>query len=118
LSKEIVNASGRIIISKDVIANLAGIAATECFGVVGMVSSRFSDGIMELLGKESLSKGVDIIPDADAFNISLNIVVSYGMNVSVVAENVMGNVRYTVEKHTGLKLKNVGVNVQGIKIVD
>lgn len=119
MSQEIVNSLGKIIISKDVINNLAGIAATECFGVVGMVSSRiFSDGFMELLGKEALSKGVDIIPNPEALCLRLNIVVSYGMNVSVVAKNVMENVRYTVEKHTGLRARNIEVNVQGVKVVD
>ena len=119
MTKEIVNDLGKIIISKDVIANLAGIAATECFGVVGMVSSRiFSDGLTGLLGKEALSKGVDVSTAQDALSIKIGIVVSYGMNVSVVAHNVMENVRYTVEKHTGLKVHNVDVNIQAIKIVD
>ncbi len=119
MAKELANSYGKIIISKEVIANLAGIAATECFGVVGMVSSRFfSDGILELLGKEALSKGVDIVLTQDSLTIRLNVVISYGMNISVVAKNVIENARYTVEKHTGLKVDHIDVNIQAVRIVD
>ena len=64
---------GLIDISKDVIATLAGIATTECFGIVGMVSSRIlSDGLNELLGREALSKGVDVtVKDDKLYILSL-----------------------------------------------
>ncbi|MEG1500977.1 MAG: Asp23/Gls24 family envelope stress response protein, partial [Clostridiales bacterium] len=117
--KELANDYGKILISKEVIANLAGIAATECFGIVGMVSSRFfSDGIADLLGKESLSKGVEVYITPDNLLIKVNIVVGYGINLSVIANNVIENVRYTVERHTGLKVDHVDVNIQGVKVVD
>lgn len=111
---------GTIDISKDVIANLAGIATTECFGIVGMVSSRiFSDGWSELLGREALSKGVDVIINKDDhLIIRVNVVVSYGGRISVIATNVIDNVKYIVEKHTGLTVDQVSVHVQGVRIVD
>ena len=119
MSTELAGTWGSIIISPEVIAKLAGIATTECFGVVGMVSSRiFSDGIAELLGRESLSKGVDIDLKSDILKISVNIVVSYGTKISVIARNVMENVKYIVEKHTGLRVDHVAVNIQGVRLVD
>ncbi len=119
MAKEIVNPNGKIIISKEVIATLAGIAATECFGVVGMVSSRFfNDGILTILGKDSLSKGVDVSETEDSLHIKINVVISYGMNVTVVAKNIIENSRYSVEKHTGLKVNNIEVNIQGVRVVD
>ena len=120
MGREIRTDIGIIDISKDVIANLAGIATTECFGIVGMVSSRvISDGWSELLGRESLSKGVDVIVNKDDhLIIQVNIVVSYGNRISVIAANVVDNVKYIVEKHTGLTVDKVGVHVQGVRIVD
>lgn len=118
MGKQIRNEYGLIIISKDVIANLAGIATTKCFGIVGMVSSRFSDGISELLGREALSKGVDVAIKDDMLNIRVNVVVGYGTRISVIATNVIENVKYIVEKHTGLTVDNVEVFVQGVRILD
>lgn len=111
---------GLIDISKDVIANLAGIATTECFGVVGMVSSRFlSDGWSELLGREALSKGVEVaVSRDDHLIIRVNVVVSYGNRVSVIATNIIDNVKYIVEKHTGLTVDQVDVHIQGVRVVD
>lgn len=119
MGKDIRTELGLIDISKDVIATLAGIATTECFGVVGVVSSRvFSDGISELLGRESLSKGVDVLIRDDALHIRVNIVVGYGNRIGVIGRNIMENVKYIVEKHTGLVVDKVEVNVQGIRFVD
>lgn len=119
MSIEIINDTGRIIISREVIAKLAGIAATECFGVVGMVSSRiFRDGLEEVLGREAISKGVDVEDKDGKINIKVNIVVTYGAKVSVIAGNVMERVKYAVENYTGLTVNHIEVNVQGVRVVD
>ena len=110
---------GTIDISKEVIAKLTGIATTGCFGIVGMVSSRIlSDGITEILGRESLAKGVEIAIKDNRLLIKVNVVVSYGIKVPVIADNVIERVKYTVETHTGLTVDQVEVNVRGIKVVD
>ena len=110
---------GIIYIDKNVIATLAGIATMECIGIVGMVSSRvFSDGINELLGREALSKGVDIIAKDDELNIRVNVVAGYGNRLTIIASNVIDNVKYIVEKHTGLTVDKVDVNIQGVRIID
>ena len=119
MGKEIRTSYGLIDISKDVIATLAGIATTECFGIVGMVSSRFlSDGLNELLRREALSKGVGVAVKDDKLYIRVNVVVSYGTRISTIATNVIENVKYIVEKHTGLTVDNVEVYVQGVRIID
>ena len=110
---------GTIDISKEVIANLTGIATTGCFGIVGMVSSRIlSDGITEILGREALSKGVEIVIKEDKLLIKVNVVVSYGVKVPAIADNVIERVKYTVETHTGLTVDRVEINVRGIRVVD
>ncbi len=81
---------GKIAISDEVIAIVAGVATTECYGLVGMASRKFQDGIAELLGRDSLSKGVVVkLADDDAVEIDLYIIVEYGVNILEVARNVM-----------------------------
>jgi len=110
---------GIIDISQEVVAKIAGIATTGCFGIVGMVSSRvFSDGITEMLGGEALSKGVEVTVKGDKLLVRVNVVVSYGVKVSVIADNVIESVKYAVEVQTGIKVDLVEVNVQGVRVVD
>ena len=113
------NSLGKITISREVIATLAGVGATECIGVVGMVSSNFfSDGLTQLLGKESLSKGVNVKYDGETLQIVVNVVVGYGTNIPIIAQNIVENITYIVEKFTGLKVDKVEINVSGIKMLD
>lgn len=119
MGKEIKNEYGVIDISRDVIATVAGLAAMECFGVVGMVSARvISDGIAELLGRESLSKGVEVAIAQDKLSIKVNIVVGYGIKIPVVASSVTDNVRNRVEKFTGLHVHHIEVDVRDIRVLD
>lgn len=106
---------GKVNISDEVVAIIAGVATTECYGLVGMASRKIQDGIAELLGRDSLSKGVVVKLEDNAVEIDLHIIVEYGVNILEVARNVMDTVRYTVENMLGLKVKNVNVNVQGIR---
>jgi uncharacterized alkaline shock family protein YloU len=112
------NEIGAVNISEVVVASVAGAAATECYGLVGMASRKLKDGIGQLLGKEDLTKGVEVIFEGEEVVLNLSIIVSYGTNVAEVARNVMERVKYNVEKQTGLKVKNVNINVQGVKIIN
>lgn len=108
---------GRVGVSKEVIALIAGIAAVECYGIVGMASWKISDGISELLKMENLSKGVEVDIAGDNLIINLYIVVGYGTRINQVAHNVMEKVKYAVESKTGLRIEQVNINVQGVKVV-
>ncbi|MGI6065602.1 MAG: Asp23/Gls24 family envelope stress response protein [Bacillota bacterium] len=118
MNRIIANDKGKIIISQEVIVTLAGIATTECYGIVGMASQKFKDGIVELLGKEALSKGVQVDLKNDRLQINVSIIVGYGTKISEIAHNVINKVKYTVEKYTGLSVDHVQVNVQGVRVVD
>lgn len=115
---EINNDLGKIVISNDVLGTLAGMAATECFGVVGMSAINLKDGIGKILGKESVSKGVDVSTKDGQLTIVLNIVVIYGSKISEVANNVVQQVRYLVERDTGINPDSVQVVVQDVRMVD
>lgn len=117
MGKEISNSLGKIDISEEVIATIAGIAAVECYGLIGMASRKISDGFVEMLGKESLSKGVQVRIQDNEVVIDLYIIVGYGIKISEVANNVMDKVRFTVENMTGLPVAAVNVNVQGVRVV-
>ncbi|WP_366921601.1 Asp23/Gls24 family envelope stress response protein [Metallumcola ferriviriculae] len=115
-SQQVQNNLGKINISNEVIASVAGLAAMECYGLVGMASRKIKDGIVELLRGEALNKGVEVINYEDGVDIDLYIVVSYGTKISEVAHNIMDKVRYTVEKSLGIPVKQVNIKVQGVRV--
>ena len=116
MSKEIVTEYGRIEITEEVLATIAGVAAVECYGIVGMASKRIKDGIVELLGRENLSRGVKVTINEDNIVIQLNIIVGYGVRISEVAANVRDKVKYMVETMSGLPVSKVNINVRGVKV--
>lgn len=116
MGQEFSNDYGKISISREVIAVVAGLAAMECYGLVGMASQKLQDGLAELLGRESLSKGVAVKISEDEVTIDLFIIVEYGINIQEVANNVVDKVEYTIEKTTGVKPSKININVQGVRI--
>jgi len=110
------NTLGEVVISDEVIATLAGISAMECYGIVGMASKRATDGIVELLGRDNLSKGVKVHTQGEEVIIDLFIIVEYGISIAAVAENIIDTVKYNVENFTGMNVKKVNVTVEGVRV--
>jgi uncharacterized alkaline shock family protein YloU len=107
---------GMINISPNAIAMVAGIAAMQCFGVVGTASRTIQDGISELLtGKDNLSRGIEVTIADEQVEINLYIIVEYGVRIQEVAHNVIENVKYAVENQLGLRVSQVNVIVQGVR---
>jgi uncharacterized alkaline shock family protein YloU len=112
------NDKGSITITMDVFRNLAGDAATKCFGVKGMAGRSKDGGALQLLRRESMSKGVDVsLNDDDSLSLDLHIGVDYDVNIVAVCRSIINEVSYKVEKWTGMKVKNVDVYVDTV-IVD
>lgn len=109
---------GNVSISEEVISTIAGAVATECYGLVGMASTKLKDGIAQLLGRADLKKGVEVSINGNEVVLNIYIVVGYGVNIAEVARNVMERVKYSVEKQTGLTVRNINVRVQGVKVID
>lgn len=118
MTNEIENEYGKVVISEELIATLAGVAAVECYGLVGMSSRKFKDGIAELLGRDNLSRGVEVHLDNGKLCVELHIIVSYGTKIPEVAANVIEKVKYILERFTGLTVAQVNVHVQGVRVVD
>jgi uncharacterized alkaline shock family protein YloU len=113
---KLINELGSISYSEEVLANIAGVSTMECYGVVGMASRRATDGIVELLKRENLSKGVKVTCNNDELVVELFIIVEYGTKISVIADNIIQKVKYTIENTTGLQIKKIVVNVQGVRV--
>lgn len=109
---------GKISIDNEVIAKIAGVTTTECYGIVGMASKNMKDGIVKLLKIESITKGVKLKSNEDGFSIDLHIIVKYGTNIGAVAETIISTVKYKVEEYTGIKVSNINIFVEGIKVND
>lgn len=116
MEKEWSNEHGKVIIAREVIAKIAGLAAMECYGLVGMASIKVQDGIAQLLGWENLSKGVIVNIEEDKLSLELNIIVEYGTNIHQVANNIIERVNYTLQDKIGIKASSIDVNVQGVRV--
>lgn len=116
---EMENKLGKIIIDENVIATYAGSVAVECFGIVGMAAVNVKDGLVKLLKKDYLSHGIKVTMEDDK-NISLDfhVIVSYGINIPTVCENLSHTVKYKVKEFTGFDVSNINIYVEGVRIID
>ncbi len=102
-------------IANEVIAVIAGLAATDVRGVSDM-SGGVVGGIAERLGRKNLSKGVkvDVSPDERQCSIDLSIIAEFGFRIPEVASEIQENVKRAIEGMTGLEVTSVNVSVLGI----
>lgn len=107
---------GKITISDDVVTELAGLTCTRCYGVVGMASQSFHEGVAELLGRDSLRRGVKLRRKDEMVSFDLYVIVEAGINITEVAHNLIEQVKYMVESSTGLEVEEVQVHVQGVRV--
>ena len=110
------NDLGEIRISSDVFTNVTGSAATNCYGVKGMAVRSTTDGLVHLLKRESMSKGVKVYYNEDGtVSIELHIIVENGVNLMAVCRSIMSEVRYVVSKTTGVEVAAVDVCVDSMR---
>ena len=118
--EEIIISEGEnnIEISDDVVAVIAGMAASEVSGVAEM-SGGFAGGISEVLsGKKNLAKGIKVeVLDSKETRVDVNIIVEYGARIPDVAFEIQKRVKKSVENMTGLTVLEVNVHVQGVSTV-
>ncbi len=111
-------ALGKVVLSEEMLSNLAGQAAVECYGLVGMSAISLRDGWAELLKRENFSRGVKIQFKDNQLVVDLYVIVSYGTRIPEVAANVMEKVKYFMEKVTGIPVLVVNVHIQGVHAVE
>ncbi|MBQ8082356.1 MAG: Asp23/Gls24 family envelope stress response protein [Clostridia bacterium] len=113
---KIKNEIGTIYISEDVLTKVVGFSALECYGIVAMSSKRAKDGIVEWLGRENLSKGVQVRMVDNQLDVDLYIVVEYGVSVAEVCKTIVEVVKYKLESMTGVKVRGINISVEGIRV--
>lgn len=110
---------GIITIDPEVIAKYAGTVAVECFGIVGMAAVSMKDGLVKLLKKESLTHGIQVmISEDNTITLNFHVIVSYGVSISAVTENLISNVKYKVEEFTGMKVDKINIYIEGVRVID
>ena len=108
---------GKITFANEVLATIAGIAACDIDGVAGMCGG-FKDGIVELLGKKNLTKGIKVTNNENTVSVDIAIVVEYGAKLPEVCSNIQDSVSKALETMTGLAVREVNISVEGLKFAD
>ena len=106
---------GEISINEAVFTNITGNVATNCFGVKGMAMRSMTDGLVHLLRKEAMGKGVHVTYNEDgSISIQLHIIVENGINIAAVCRSIMSEVKYKVNQHTGIPVQRVDICVDSV----
>lgn len=106
---------GSLIISNNVFTQIAGAVATSCFGVKGMAVRSKTDGLVHLLRRESMSKGVKVTANEDGtVTIDLHIIVDSGVNIAAISSSITKEVAYKVTELTGVSVASVEIFIDSI----
>lgn len=107
---------GTVQIANDVLADLAGYAALESYGVVGMAAPSLRDGVAQILPRQKLRKGVRVVPAEEGVDVDLYVVIEHGTSLTEVSHNLANRVRYVLTETADVRVGRVDVHVQGIKV--
>ena len=107
---------GEVQIANEVLADMAGFAALECYGIVGMASPTMRDGVAQLLSRDRLRKGVQIRNSESGVRVDLFVLIEHGTNLTEVSHNLSNRVSYVLSTIADVKVDSVDVHVQGIKV--
>ena len=107
---------GNITIDKEVIAQYAGIVAMECFGIVGMGIT--VKDVVKLLKRDNVTKGITVTVNNKKLTLDFHVIVSYGVSILAVSNNLIDNVKYKVEEFTGMEIEKINIFVEGVRVID
>ena len=109
---------GKVLIDTDVIAIYAGSVAVECFGIVGMAAVNVKDGLVRLLKRDYLNHGINVALNNNKITLDFHVIVSYGVSISTVSDNLIDTVKYRVEEFTGMEIEKINIFVEGVRVID
>ncbi|MCL2752882.1 MAG: Asp23/Gls24 family envelope stress response protein [Defluviitaleaceae bacterium] len=113
---KIENELGTIAINSEIVATIAGLAAMESYGIVGMATKNLKDGIVRLLQMENLTRGLKLTVNENSLIIDVHVIAEYGTNITAICESLMSAVKYRVEDTCGISVCAVNVFVEGLKV--
>ena len=94
-------------------------ASILTFGIVGMAAVSMKDGLVKLLKGDSLTRGISVVIDENnLIEIDFHVIISYGVSIAAVADNLIENVKYKVSEFTGLEIKKINIYVEGVRVID
>ena len=106
---------GRVEVFPSAVAAIAGHAAMGCYGITGMAARGLRDGVAELLRRESVDRGVEVVEIEGGLAIDVFVIVQYGIRISEVAHNLQETVKFEIERAVNVPVLEVNVNVQGVR---
>ena len=80
------------------------------------MASRNKNGIVELLSFANGTKGISVDIVDGVVYLNLFVIIQYGTNIAVVSENIIERVKYYIEHQTGLKVGEITINVDGVRV--
>jgi uncharacterized alkaline shock family protein YloU len=104
---------GKVIFAPDVIATIAGLAASDVKGVAGM-SGGMVDGFAQMLGRKNLTKGVKVEVGTEEAAVDVSVIIEYGFRIQEVCASIQQSIKNSIENMTGLRVVEVNIFVQGI----
>ncbi len=107
---------GNLHVANDVLADMVGNAALECYGVVGMAAPNAADGIAKILPASRLRRGIVVESREAGVHVDLYVVVEYGTNINAVSRNLVDAVTFVLKEYARVPIDGVEVHVQGIKV--
>ncbi len=110
------NKLGKIIVSDDAVTMVANYAASECYGVVDLVSRRVTDSFAQLFKSNTNTRGIKVTCDNHHIYIDVFAILKSGVSVEAVKESLERTVTYSVEYFTGMRVKKVNINIVGIRV--
>jgi len=116
MSAKIINENGTISIDNEVIKRIAGLAAMDCYGIVGMAIKNVKDGFVQILKRESITKGIKLNISENKVSLDFHIIVEYGTNISAIADNLISTIKYKIEDTVGLEVEHINIFVEGVRV--
>lgn len=107
---------GELHVANDVLADIVGNAAMECYGIVGMTAPNAVDGIAKILPKSRLRRGVVVTPQEEGVKVDLYVIIEYGTSIQAVSQNLSDQVSFALKEYARVPLCDVEVHVQDVKV--
>ena len=107
---------GNLHVANDVLADMVGNAALECYGVVGMAAPNAVDGIAKILPNSRLRRGVVVSSTDSGVHVDLYVVIEYGTNINTVSRNLIEQVTFALSEYAKVPIDGIDVLVQGVKV--
>ena len=107
---------GSLHVANEVLSDIAGNSALECYGVVGMTSPDAANGLASLLPSQRLRRGITLKNTDEGLKVDLYVVIEYGTNINAVSQNLVDSVTFALKNYACVDLASVEVHVQDVKV--